>query len=76
MLDAGLNSPFSPEHIFITHTHGDHVEKLHPLTEGFGFAEEEDGGEPRSTVFTLIFLEHFAIIPVNILPVNIALLMS
>jgi ribonuclease Z len=28
MLDAGFSSPYSPEHIFITHTHLDHVGKI------------------------------------------------
>lgn len=28
MLDAGISSAFSPEHIFITHTHLDHVAKI------------------------------------------------
>ncbi len=31
MLDAGLNSPFNPNFIFITHTHTDHIERLHSI---------------------------------------------
>ncbi len=34
MLDAGLQSPFNPEHIFITHTHSDHIEKLSAIITG------------------------------------------
>lgn len=34
MLDAGLQSPYNPEHIFITHTHSDHIEKLAQIITG------------------------------------------
>ena len=31
MLDAGLHSEFNPEHIFITHTHLDHIGRLYEV---------------------------------------------
>jgi ribonuclease Z len=34
MLDAGLQSPFHPEYIFITHAHTDHLEKLFSILTG------------------------------------------
>jgi ribonuclease Z len=31
MFDAGLKSPFNPEHIFISHTHRDHIGELYDI---------------------------------------------
>ena len=34
MLDAGLQSPYNPKYIFITHSHSDHISKLPDILTG------------------------------------------
>jgi len=34
MLDAGIQSPFNIEHLFISHTHSDHINQIYPLIKG------------------------------------------
>ena len=34
MLDAGINCDFTPDHIFITHTHSDHAQQLAAILTG------------------------------------------